>query len=77
MNEYITLNTLPLGKKAKVKILTSDSINRRRFLDLGLISNTVVDLQIKVKSKNEKLWTSYNKAHQINHHWSRNALAFN
>ncbi|HPD00882.1 MAG TPA: FeoA family protein [Acetivibrio sp.] len=44
MNEkYISLNFLPLGKTAKVKFLTSDGIARRRMLDLGLISDTVVE----------------------------------
>jgi ferrous iron transport protein A len=44
MNEkYIPLNFLPLGKTAKVKSLTSDGIIRRRMLDLGLISDTVVE----------------------------------
>lgn len=40
---YISLNLLPLGKKAKVKELTSDGIIRRRMLDLGLISDTEVE----------------------------------
>ena len=44
MNErLIPLNFLPLGKKAKVKALTSDGIIRRRMLDLGLISDTEVE----------------------------------
>ena len=42
-DKYIPLNHLPLGKKAKVKVLTSDSIIRRRMLDLGLISDTEVE----------------------------------
>ena len=41
--QYIPLNSLPLGKKAKVKALTSDGAVRRRMLDLGLISDTVVE----------------------------------
>jgi len=40
---YIPLNFLPLGKKAKVKALTSDGTVRRRMLDLGLISDTMVE----------------------------------
>ena len=40
---YISLNFLPLGKKAKVKYLTSEGTTRRRMLDLGLISDTVVE----------------------------------
>ena len=43
MNHYIPLNTLPVGRKARVKVLTSDSLRRRRFLDLGLISDTEVE----------------------------------
>ena len=44
MNEkFIPLNFLPLGKKAKVKVLTSDGTIRRRMLDLGLISGTEVE----------------------------------
>ncbi|MCR4435114.1 MAG: FeoA family protein [Clostridiales bacterium] len=39
----IPLNFLPLGKKAKVKELTSEGAVRRRMLDLGLISDTVVE----------------------------------
>lgn len=40
---YIPLNLLPLGKKAVVKSLTSEGTIRRRMLDLGLISDTVVE----------------------------------
>ncbi len=43
MSEIIPLNFLPLGKKAKVKALTSDGSVRRRMLDLGLISDTEVE----------------------------------
>ncbi|OPZ84083.1 MAG: FeoA domain protein [Firmicutes bacterium ADurb.Bin419] len=44
MNEnYIPLNFLPIGKKAKVKSLTSDGIIRRRMLDLGLIADTEIE----------------------------------
>lgn len=44
MNEtFIPLNNLPLGKKAKVKVLTSDGTIRRRMLDLGLIFNTEIE----------------------------------
>ncbi|HHW30626.1 MAG TPA: ferrous iron transport protein A [Clostridiaceae bacterium] len=41
--DCIPLNLLPLGKKAVVKALTSDGIIRRRMLDLGLVSNTVIE----------------------------------
>jgi len=40
---YISLNNLPIGKKARVKLLTSDGMARRRMLDLGLISDTVIE----------------------------------
>lgn len=42
-NEIIPLNQLPLGKKCKVKKLTSNGLIRRRMLDLGLIDNTVIE----------------------------------
>jgi ferrous iron transport protein A len=41
--KMIPLNHLPLGKKAIVKQLISDGTIRRRMLDLGLISNTVIE----------------------------------
>ena len=41
--EFIPLNFLPLGQKAKVKMLTSDGIVRRRMLDLGLAFDTEVE----------------------------------
>jgi len=40
---FIPLSKLPLGKKAKVKVLTSDGAIRRRMLDLGLIFNTEIE----------------------------------
>ncbi len=42
-NIYIPLNSLSIGEKCKVKELISDGLTRRRMLDLGLISNTVVE----------------------------------
>lgn len=42
-DKIIPLSSLPLGKKAKVKALTSNGISRRRMLDLGLISDTEVE----------------------------------
>ncbi|EMS73476.1 FeoA family protein [Ruminiclostridium cellobioparum] len=41
--KYIQLNSLPLGKKGKVKVLTSEGTIRRRMLDLGLIADTEVE----------------------------------
>lgn len=44
MNEQLfPLNFLPIGKKAKVKVLMSEGILRRRMLDLGLISDTEIE----------------------------------
>lgn len=45
--EYIPLSELPIGHKAKVKMLTSDGTSRRRMLDLGLIIDTVVEALLK------------------------------
>lgn len=42
-NNIISLNLLPLGKKARVKSLVSDGTIRRRMLDLGLINDTEVE----------------------------------
>lgn len=43
MNEkHIPLNLLPIGKKARVKILLSHGKVRRRMLDLGIISGTEI-----------------------------------
>jgi ferrous iron transport protein A len=42
-DEYIALNCLPIGRKARVKLLTSDGMTRRRMLDLGLINDTVIE----------------------------------
>ena len=48
-DEYISLNSLPIGKKARVKLLTSEGMTRRRMLDLGLISDTVVEALQKAR----------------------------
>ena len=40
---HIPLDLLPVGKRAKVKKLTSDGNMRRRMLDLGLILDTAVE----------------------------------
>lgn len=45
--QYISLNHLPIGQKAKVKELTSDGKTRRRMLDLGLIIDTVVEALLR------------------------------
>lgn len=41
-NNIIPLNTIPIGSKGRVNLLTADGIIRRRFLDLGLINGTEV-----------------------------------
>lgn len=43
METIIPLNYLPLGRKAMIKELISDGAIRRRMLDLGLISGTVIE----------------------------------
>ncbi|OJU09070.1 MAG: ferrous iron transport protein A [Clostridiales bacterium 43-6] len=40
---YIPLCFLPIGQKARIKTLTSDGNARRRMLDLGLITDTIVE----------------------------------
>ncbi len=37
------LHELPIGQKAKIKTLTADGNMKRRMLDLGLISDTLVE----------------------------------
>jgi ferrous iron transport protein A len=46
----IPLDSVPLGQKARVKMLTSDGGVRRRMLDLGLILDTVVEPLLKSPS---------------------------
>lgn len=43
MDKIIPLSSLPLGKKCKVKMLTTEGLIRRRLLDIGLIKDTVVE----------------------------------
>lgn len=40
---YIPLDRLPIGSMGRVKEITAKSLSRRRMLDLGLISDTVVE----------------------------------
>ncbi|WP_342759323.1 FeoA family protein [Kineothrix sedimenti] len=42
-NNQISLNQLPIGKKANVVTLTSDGTVRRRMLDLGIIDGTEIE----------------------------------
>lgn len=39
--EYISLNCLPIGKLGQVEYINENNL-KRRFLDLGLIPNTMV-----------------------------------
>lgn len=41
--QLMPLSFLPTGRKARVKTLMSNGISRRRMLDLGLISDTVIE----------------------------------
>jgi ferrous iron transport protein A len=43
MEQFIPLNDLPIGSKARVKLLRSGTETRRRLLDLGLVSDTEVE----------------------------------
>lgn len=47
---YIPLNKLPLGIKAKIRLLTTSGAARRRMLDLGLIKDTIVEPLLKSPS---------------------------
>ena len=40
--EHQTLNTLPIGKSARIHSLTSSGLERRRMLDFGFIPETTV-----------------------------------
>ncbi|MDD4772685.1 MAG: FeoA family protein [Eubacteriales bacterium] len=51
-NGQIPLNMLPVGKKAVVTSLTSDGVNRRRMLDLGIIDGTEIEPLYKNPSGN-------------------------
>jgi ferrous iron transport protein A len=43
MEQLLPLNRLPIGEKAKVRSLTTNGIERRRMLDLGLVQGTTVE----------------------------------
>ncbi|MDD4335051.1 MAG: FeoA family protein [Desulfotomaculaceae bacterium] len=51
-SNQITLNQLPIGKKAIVASLTSAGITRRRILDLGIIDGTEIEPLYKSPSGN-------------------------
>jgi ferrous iron transport protein A len=48
----ISLNQLPMGRKANVSALTADGITRRRMLDLGVIDGTEIEPLYKSPSGN-------------------------
>jgi ferrous iron transport protein A len=51
MNDiYIPLSLLPVGRKAKVKMLACEGSVRRRMLDLGLIIDTAIEALLKSPS---------------------------
>ncbi|MEA4831116.1 hypothetical protein SDC9_111132 [bioreactor metagenome] len=53
MNEnHISLNQLPIGRKANVAMLTSDGTIRRRMLDLGIVYGTEIEPLYKSPSGN-------------------------
>jgi ferrous iron transport protein A len=52
MNNQISLNQLPIGKKANVTTLISDGTTRRRMLDLGIIDGTEIEPLYKSPSGN-------------------------
>jgi len=41
----ILLHQLPVGKVARVKEILSSGISRRRFLDLGIIPNSLISVE--------------------------------
>ncbi|MBU5426303.1 ferrous iron transport protein A [Tissierella pigra] len=43
IDNYISLSSLSIGEKCKVKKLTSEGLIRRRMLDLGIIDNTIIE----------------------------------
>ena len=51
-NKRITLNHLPIGKKAKVISLESEGAVRNRILDLGIIGGTEIEPLYKSPSGN-------------------------
>jgi len=51
-SNHISLNQLPMGKKANVAAITSDCAARRRMLDLGVIDGTEIEPLYKSPSGN-------------------------
>lgn len=48
--KLIPLNALSLGLRAKIKLLKSSGITRRRLLDLGMVADTVIEPLLKSPS---------------------------
>ncbi len=48
----VSLDRLPIGKKANVSMLISDGAARRRMLDLGVIDGTEIEPLYKSPSGN-------------------------
>ncbi len=48
----MSLNQLPIGRKANVSALTSDGTTRRRMLDLGIVDGTEIEPLYKSPSGN-------------------------
>lgn len=48
----MSLNQLPIGRKANVSALTSDGAIRRRMLDLGIVDGTEIEPLYKSPSGN-------------------------
>lgn len=50
LDQYIPLNSLPIGETGIVQKLLSTGTQRRRMLDLGLVSGTAVEVLQKSPS---------------------------
>ena len=42
-NSYLSLNSLPIGTCGRVLSLTASGAERRRMLDLGIVSGTTIE----------------------------------
>lgn len=43
MNNEMSLNSLAIGQRARVVLLNSTGLMRRRLLDLGVIQGTIIE----------------------------------
>lgn len=46
-HELLSLDMLPVGEKGKVELLSTAGTQRRRMLDLGLVSGTQVEAVLR------------------------------